>query len=66
MLMITLVEKLQIVVICFLILIGGCWVGNLYRLFHCDFKAPYKGEVIHLIGIIPIAAPITVWFSEDK
>lgn len=41
------------------------WIGNLNQLLDCDFKAPYKCEVIHTIGIIPLAALVTVWFDTD-
>jgi len=38
-----------------------CWVINIRVLFSCDFKAPYKGEAIHAIGLIPYAGIITAW-----
>lgn len=40
-----------------------CYIINIYRLFQCDFKEPYKEEIIHLIGVfIPPLNLITVWF----
>ena len=42
-----------------------CWVSNAYKLTKCDFKAPFKGEIVHALGIIPILSPITVW-NNDK
>lgn len=41
-----------------------CWVVNIFKLFECDFSAPWKGEIIHALGIIPILAPFTVWFDD--
>jgi len=40
------------------------WCVNFFKLTQCDFQAPYKGEVIHAVGIIPPFALVTVWFSE--
>lgn len=41
--------------------IATSWCVNLYKLTQCDFQAPWKGEIIHAVGLIPIAAPVTVW-----
>ena len=40
-----------------------CWVTNFNKLIDCDFKAPYKCEAIHGIGILPPAALVTAWFD---
>jgi hypothetical protein len=42
------------------------WPVNLYRLTQCDFKSDYRCEVIHAVGLIPMAAPFTVWFGVDE
>lgn len=45
------------------IYIGICWVINLIQLFNCDFDAPWKDELIHIIGVFIVpASGITVWF----
>jgi hypothetical protein len=44
---------------------GGTWLVNAYKLTRCDFQAPYKGEIIHGIGLIPPLSIITVW-NDDK
>jgi hypothetical protein len=45
------------------IIVSICWVCNLIQLFKCDFEAPFKEEVIHLIGVFIFpASVITVWF----
>lgn len=42
-----------------------CYVGNIIAFAHCDFKAPYKGEIIHGLGIVvPPASYVTVWFND--
>lgn len=47
------------------IIIGLFWFSNLYKLIQCDFKRPWKGEIVHGIGLIPFASVITVW-NDDK
>lgn len=42
-----------------------CWIGNIYKLTQCDFKAPWKGEVVHAIGLMPLVNIVTVW-NDDK
>jgi hypothetical protein len=43
------------------------WFVNVSQLLGCDFKAPYKCEVIHTIGVfVPPAQAVTVFFTEDK
>lgn len=40
------------------------WCVNLYKLTQCDFQKPWKGEIIHTIGVvIPPASIITVWLN---
>jgi len=39
------------------------WCVNFFKLTQCDFQAPYKGEAIHAVGIIPPFALVTVWFN---
>ena len=52
------------VVIITCVFCAACWVGNLVKLARCDFEPPYRGEIIHAIGIIPAAAVVTVWFDD--
>lgn len=42
----------------------ACWIGNIYKLSQCDFESPWKGEIIHAVGIIPYASVVTVWNSD--
>ena len=39
------------------------WVMNIVKLSNCDFKAPYKAEVIHGVGVIPVVGMITGWMD---
>jgi hypothetical protein len=54
----------EVLIILALIAIGTSWVVNFYKLTQCDFVAPYKGEVLHAVGIIPAASLVTVWFNH--
>ena len=60
----TLIE-LMIVVFVFVMIIGvgAGWVQNLVKLTKCDFEAPYKAEVIRVIGIIPPVGAVVGWMD---
>ena len=58
-------ELLVVFQIILALTIGTAWCVNLYKLINCDFEAPYKGEIVHAIGLIPPAALVTVWFDEN-
>lgn len=42
------------------------WVKNIVKLSDCDFKPPYKAEVIHTIGLIPPVGAVTGWIDAGK
>lgn len=46
--------------------VGIGWTKNLIKLTKCDFKAPYKAEVIHTIGLAPPIGMITGWINVGK
>tara|TARA_R110000803_G_scaffold13482_9_gene37908 strand:- start:2348 stop:2593 length:246 start_codon:yes stop_codon:yes gene_type:complete len=51
-----------------LTVVGLMFVGygmNLYKLFTADFEAPYKNEIIHGIGVIPIFGWVTGYVTID-
>ena len=60
----TLIELIMVVAIIFVIVMGVGWFKNIGRFVHCDFKAPYKAEVIRGIGIpvVPLGA-IAGWVT---
>lgn len=61
------IEKKIAAVVCIWLTVLACWFGNLFGLLSCDFESDYKCEVTHGIGVvIPYAAPITVWFGDDR
>ena len=46
--------------------VGIGWVKNVIKLANCDFEAPYKAEVVHLVGLIPPVGMITGWLDVGK
>jgi hypothetical protein len=49
-----------------LLIVGTGWVKNIIKLSNCDFKAPYKAEVIHAVGLVPPVGMITGWLNPGK
>lgn len=39
---------------------------NIYKLTQCDFEAPYKAEVIRVVGIIPPVGAIFGYMDFGK
>lgn len=51
----------------FIVVGGGTgWVMNIYKLTQCDFEAPYKAEVIRVVGIIPPVGAIVGYMDFGK
>ena len=42
------------------------WVKNIVKLSECDFKAPYKAEVVHAVGLIPPVGMVTGWLNVGE
>ena len=42
------------------------WVKNIVKLTDCDFEAPYKCEIVHIVGIIPPVGAITGWIDTEQ
>lgn len=56
-----------VVQIIILAVIASCWIVNFVKFTKCDFKEPYKYEVIHVVGLVPGFSVVTCWFpSEEK
>lgn len=56
---------LVLFILAFAACVAGCWIANFVKLTRCDFEAPYKGEAIHAVGLIPVLSLATVW-NDDK
>ena len=59
-------KGLFIAQVLFLLVIAISWVANVNQLIDCDFESPYKCEIIHAIGVVPLASVVTVWFDTDN
>ena len=43
------------------------WVFNIYKLAtECDFVAPYKCEVVRVIGLVPPIGAVVGWIDLGK
>ena len=59
-------KTIFIVWLVIVLVIGVGWVKNLIKLTECDFEAPYKAEVIHIVGLVPPVGMITGWLDVGK
>lgn len=59
---------LGIVIIAIIILFITGWVKNVIKLTNLDFSAPYKTEIIRVVGVLPPVGGIVGWmtFEEEK
>jgi hypothetical protein len=48
------------------IVLGVGWVMNIVKFVKCDFKAPYKAEIVHGVGLIPVVGAVTGWIDCGK
>jgi hypothetical protein len=47
--------------------IGVGWIKDIIKLSNCDFKEPYKAEVIYGVGaVIPFVGAVTGWMDFGK
>jgi len=56
-------KALLILQLFLMLVFGTAWGVNLYKLTQCDFVPSYKSEIIHAIGVIPVASIVTVWHN---
>jgi len=52
-------------VLVLVVIITG-YVKNIQKFSRCDFKPPYKAEVIHGAGLIPVVGVFTVFMDCGK
>lgn len=55
--------RIEILIVVIFLAVGIGWVKNIIKLVNCDFEAPYKAEVVHMLGIIPPVGMITGWLD---
>lgn len=45
---------------------GGGWLMNVYKLTECDFNAPYKAEIIRIVGVaVPPVGVVVGWMDIE-
>ncbi len=59
-------KNIIIIVIVITGIAGVGWVKDINRLSNCDFKAPYKAEIIYSLGLIPVIGAVTGWIDVGK
>lgn len=60
------VGNILVIQLIIIVVIGTGWVKNVIKLSECDFKEPYKAEVIHGVGIFPPVGMVTGWLDVGK
>ena len=60
--------KLIFLVLWFGMFIAGAigYFSNIYKLIQCDFKTPYKAEVIRVVGLVPVVGVFTGYMSNEQ
>ena len=53
-------------IIATIIVVAG-WIQGIVKLAHCDFKPPYKAEVIYGVGtFLPVVGAVVGWMDIGK
>lgn len=56
-------NHLVVILVMMILIIGIGWVKNLIKLTECDFKPPFKAELIHTAGLFPLIGMVTGWID---
>ena len=59
-------KNIFIIQIIILMIVGVGWVKDIIKLTNCDFKPPYKAEVVYTIGLVPPIGMVTGWLDVGK
>lgn len=43
----------------------SAYITNIVKLVHCDFQAPYKAEVVRVVGLFPVVGFIVGFMDID-
>jgi hypothetical protein len=57
------VKKIVILGVILFLVAGVGWGKNIIKLSNCDFQPPYRAEVIHTMGLIPLIGAVTGWLD---
>ena len=59
----------KILLIAYIILLSIAligWISNIIKLSNCDFEEPYRAEVMHTVGLIPIVGAFTGYMDFGR
>ncbi len=61
-------KKFLVFVFVFTVITVGVigWIKNIIKLSECDFEKPYKAEVIHTVGLVPVIGAVTGYLNVGK
>ena len=51
---------IELMTLTFIIFFFISWPVNLWKFTNCDFESPYKYEIFHALGLIPVFSPFVV------
>jgi len=58
--------KIYVIAGLLIVIVFTGWTKNIVKLSECDFESPYKAEVIHTVGLIPLVGMVTGWLDVGK
>ncbi len=64
--MMALMMRMKLVAAVVMVVVAIGWVKNLIKLTECDWDAPYKCEVVHVLGLMPPLGAITGWLDVGR
>ena len=44
----------------------GGWIQDIVHFISCDFKPPYKAEILYGVGLLPAIGWLMGWFNFGK
>lgn len=56
-------KKLILIWLLVVVGLGAGYVRGVVKIVHCDFKAPYKAEVLYGVGICTGLGAVIGWFN---
>jgi hypothetical protein len=55
----------NIMILVFYLYIIIAYCVNVYQLVTCDFKEPYKGEIVRVVGLFTPTCWVTIWMDFE-
>ena len=57
---------IELMTLTFITVLLISWPVNLWKFTNCDFESPFKCEISHALGLIPVFSPFVVWVGDDN